>query len=132
MNIKTYISVIVLFILFSNCSNDDAVSITTIEPTSINFIKEDGSILTLFDCINPNETYAVEIRVKGEGAGEVQNTVIEYTINGLAYSMTFDRVETQSNQITLIEGENVAQLVNTVFLAKISYVKAPSEFELVE
>jgi len=62
----------------------------------------------------------------------VQTRVIEYTINGLLYSMTFNNVETQSNQITLIEGENVAQLLNTAFDARISYIKAPSEFELVE
>ncbi|MDH7444697.1 hypothetical protein [Aquimarina sp. 2201CG14-23] len=132
MKIKSYIFVIIICILFSNCSNDETVPVTTIVPKSIAFVKQDGTAISLFDCINPNENYAIMIRVDGEGEGEVRTTTVEYTINGIIYSMTFNKIESQLNQITLAEGENIAQLVDTGFIAKITYITAPAEFELVE
>ncbi len=128
---KACILVIILAIIFSNCSNDDRPESTIVKPTSISIVKADGTFISVFDCVNPSEKYSVLIKVEGEGGGPVEKSVVEYTLNGELYSMTFNRVEDQMNQITLIEGENIIQLVATGFIAKVSYV-TQGEFELVE
>ncbi len=131
MRIKACILVIILAVIFSNCSKDDGPGSTILKPTSISIIKEDGTFISVFDCINPSEKYAVLIKVEGEGAGPVEKSVVAYTVNGELYTMTFNRLEDQQNQINLIEGENVVQIVETGFVAKVSYV-AQDDFELVE
>ncbi len=131
MNIRVCIYAIAILTMFSSCSKDDDPSNTIIKATSISIIKEDGTFISVFDCVNPSEKYSVLIKVEGEGSGTVKESVVPYTINGELYSMTFDRLEDQQNQINLIEGENVVQLVETGFVAKVSYI-AQDDFELVE
>ncbi|QKX05465.1 hypothetical protein HN014_11245 [Aquimarina sp. TRL1] len=122
---------IIIVVLFCNCSRDDAPETSVIKPIHINFVKEDGTSVTTFDCINPNDKYFVSIVVEAEGSGTVEKTLVEYTVNGVLHSMVFTGIENQRNQIILKEGENVAQLVDTGIYAKVSYVAAEA-FELVE
>ena len=132
MKIKIYTFLIICSILFTNCSNDDdAPQTSAIIGQSISFVNEDGTVISLFDCINPSENYYVRVKVAAEGPGDLVTSAVRYTFNGAVFSMTFKTLESQTNPVTLREGENIAQLENTGFTARLSYIITSSEFELV-
>ena len=115
--------------VFVSCSKDEEFK--TIFPSSINFIKEDGSFITSNDCIDPSSKYGVLIETQSEGEGTFQPTKIEYTVNGVSHSMTFMRSGNQINFVSLINGLNIAQIAESGYVATINYV-LQDDFELVE
>jgi len=129
MKIKLYSILITVLVLFSGCSKDE--EFTTIFPSEISFVKEDGSLLLVGDCINPANRYGVLIKTLDEGQGAFKTTKVEYTVNGVSYSMTFMRSGTQINFVSLVNGLNIAQIVESGYVATINYV-LQDDFELVE
>jgi len=118
-----------ILLLFSGCSKDD--EFVDIVPSQINFVKEDGTLLTADDCIDPSKKYNVLIETVAEGSGSFKATKVEYTVNGVSYSMTFMRAGTQINAVNLVNGLNIAQIVESGYVAIINYV-VQTDFELVE
>jgi hypothetical protein len=113
---------------FSSCSNDD--DFKTITPASINFVHEDGSPIAKNECINPNTNYAILIKTNSVGKGAFQNTKILYTLNGVLNIMTFTKDGQQLKVIQLIDGNNVAEIVDSNFKASL-YFNSQDNFELV-
>lgn len=129
MKIKIYIIVFTAFLVFSGCSKEDKSII--ISPSSISFVHEDGTIIATDECINPDGKYAVKIETTSEGSGEYEVIRVDYTINGDLYTMTFLEEGVQINPVTLLDGENTAQIVESGFTSNINFVKQ-DEFQLVE
>ena len=127
--IYSLLTLAAILILFSGCSKEEEFA--EITPSQINFVKENGTLLTADDCINPDEKYSVLIKTVADGNGGFKPTKIEYTVNGISYSMTFLKAGTQINAVSLVDGINIAQIVETGFIAKINYM-TQSDFELVE
>lgn len=122
------ISMAILFlVLFSNCKKDEI----TLSANSINFIHEDGSLITQSECINPNENYAILIETEAEGEGNFKAITIDFTVNGFLHSMTFTRDGIQKIPITIIDGQNTAQIVSTEHSCELFCV-VQGDFELVE
>jgi hypothetical protein len=129
MKSNLYILIMAILILFTGCSKDE--EFIEILPSEINFVKENGSFLTMDDCIDPNEKYYVSIKTTAVGEGSFKPTRVDYTVNGISYSMTFMRAGTQINAIALVKGLNIAQIVESGYVATINYA-IQDEFELVE
>jgi len=129
MKLNIYSTILFVLILFLGCSKDE--EFMTISPSEINFVQEGGSLLTIDDCIDPNEKYYVSITTMAEGKGKFQATRVDYTVNGISYSMTFMRAGNQLNAVSLVKGLNIAQIVESGYVATINYA-IQDEFELVE
>ncbi|MBW1298597.1 hypothetical protein [Aquimarina litoralis] len=128
---KKYIAINLLLvsILFYNCSNEDDV--TTFVPISINFAYPDGTVILEDDCINPAEQFSIAIGVNTFGVGPSIPTKVDYTVNGALYSTTFTNDEIKMIPITLQEGTNIAQIVNNGRSSTI-HITTQDDFVLVE
>lgn len=129
MKIKQFGILITLLMVFLSCSKDE--EFTIISPTNISFVHEDGSKISINECINPNGKYAVLIETTSKGNGKYKIIVVEYTVNGALYSMTFLKEGAQICPITLAAGQNTAQISGSALTSNIQYI-AQGDFELVE
>lgn len=121
MKSKFYYIIAILFLVIWGCSkDDDTVCIKEISPTNISFVNEDGS--AIIECIDEAKKYAVAVTTQGLGEGEYRPTKIDYTVNGIVYSMTFSTEGVQRNLVQLVDGTNIAQLVATGNKSAISYI----------
>lgn len=114
--------------VLSSCSSAD--NFKTIIPAGIAFVHEDGSPIANNECINPNTNYAVLIKTKSNGTGTFNSTKIMYTINSLLYITTFSIDGQQIKGIKLIDGSNVAEIVDSNYKASL-YYNSHDNFELV-
>lgn len=119
---------IAVLIAFSSCSKDD--DFKTITSESIAFVHEDGSPIAKNECINPSTKYAIAINTNSIGKGAFQDTKILYTLNGFLDIMTFTKDGQQLKVIQLIDGNNVAEIVDSNFKASL-YFNSHDNFELV-
>jgi hypothetical protein len=122
------IFLIPVLIAFSSCSKDD--NFKTITSESIAFVHEDGSPIAKNECINPSTKYAIAINTNSNGKGAFQDTKILYTLNGVLNIMTFTKDGQQLKVIQLIDGNNVAEIVDSNFKASL-YFNSQENFELV-
>jgi len=129
MKIKLYSIVITLVLVFSSCSKKE--EFTIISPANISFVHEDGSKIAIDECINPDGKYAVKIETTSKGSGKYKVVRVDYTINGDLYTMTFLKEGAQINPVTLIDGLNTVQIVESGFTSNINFVKQ-DDFQLVE
>ncbi len=128
MKTRVYIVVTTFLILFSSCSkDDDKLQIASIE---INFVYVDGTPISTGTCINPSSKYAISVQVISEGNGQMNPTQIEYTLNGVKHSTTFNSPGTKILPVVLINGPNIAQLSDNGATKSINYV-TQGEFKLV-
>ena len=132
MNNKLYICIVLALVVLSGCSKDEEEEeFRTFSPSAINFINKEGALISGNDCVDPNNEYLIEIKVNAVGSGTSQPTRVEYTINGALYSMTFADDQSKTNPIILVEGENIAQLVESGFSSSVFRINQ-GDFELVE
>ncbi|BAO74692.1 hypothetical protein WPG_0462 [Winogradskyella sp. PG-2] len=121
------------FIIVTNCSSDDDSTSTsntnTLSPISIEFVNENGTPIAT-DCLDVNENYAIQIVTEQEGSGSIAVTQIQYTLNGALYSMTFNQIGYQRQPVVLVDGQNIAQLVDTGVTDEIRFI-IQDDFELV-
>ena len=101
----------------------------SLQPISIEFVNENGTTISS-DCLDSNENYAIRIETERTGSGAITATQIQYTLNGILYSMTFNQIGTLSQPVILVDGQNIAQLVTTGVLDEIRFV-VQDDFELV-
>ena len=112
MKIKNYSILIVAALMFLlGCSKDDDFEL--LEPEIV-FVNTDGNSVLEGWCINSNESYALQITLKSNGSGKLKSKKkIDYTINGVPYSVTFTELGTKTIPVNFIEGTNVAQLIES-------------------
>lgn len=122
-------SVIAILVLLTACSKDE--EFITISPLKIDFVKEDGSLISPGDCISPNDKCSVQIQAVAKGKGGFKVTTVEYTVNGAMRSMVFMRGGTQKHPVNLSDGVNIAQLIENGYIATVNYI-IQDDFELVE
>jgi hypothetical protein len=127
MKIKQYyILILVMMVSFSCSDHEDEI---TIEPQSISFVHADGSKITENECISPNVKYGIKIETNH--ADLYRPFRVDYSVNGVVYTMTFTTTTSQVNPITLINGNNAAQIAGSNYKAVLKYVDQ-GDFELVE
>jgi hypothetical protein len=129
MKFKSYI-IAIAFILSLGCSKEEEIKI--IFPIKIAFVHADGSAILTSECINPNGNYAILIQTNSEGNGVSSKSIkIDYSVNGVLYNMTFVDKGKQLNPIKLVNGLNVAQILNSTYKNEIRCT-SQGEFELVQ
>lgn len=129
-----YVLVCGFFGIATSCSNDDGGSDgggvnASLQPISIQFVNENGSPITS-DCLDLNENYAIQIETEMASSGPITATQIQYTLNGILYSMTFNAIGVKRQVVELADGQNIAQLATTGVTDEIRFV-IQDEFELV-
>ena len=112
MKIKRYniLVLTVLLILVLGCSKEDDFQLLDPE---ILFVDSDGTTLVKEECLDSNNTYALQITLLSNNGEFRSNEIIEYTINGVVYSVTFTELGTKIIPLNFINGTNVAQLVES-------------------
>jgi hypothetical protein len=129
MKIKIYSILITFLMVFLSCSKDEDFRI--ISPANISFVHENGAEISINECVNPEGKYAVKIETTSQGAGEYKVISVDYTVNGVLKTMTFLKEGAQINPVTLIDGLNTIQIVESGYISNIYFVKQ-DDFELVE
>ena len=115
--------------VFLSCSKDE--EFTIISPANISFVHENGAEISINECVNPEGKYAVKIETISQGSGKYKVISVDYTVNGVLKTMTFLKEGVQINPVTLIDGMNTIQIVESGFTSNIYFVKQ-DDFELVE
>ncbi|MCP2029851.1 hypothetical protein L1276_005045 [Flavobacterium sp. HSC-32F16] len=126
MKMKQYYILAVVMFLFLSCSEREE---TTIYSKSISFVHADGSIISENECISPNVKYGIKIETNFVDVNRPFR--VDYSVNGVAYTMTFTTVNSQVNPVTLVNGDNAAQIIGSNYKAVLKYVDQ-GDFELVE
>lgn len=134
MKIKQYYILTTAAFLFFSCSDDQVVEPEPVKQVeiaakSISFVHADGSKITGNECISPNVKYGIMIETNAVDVDKPFR--VDYSLNGVVYTMTFAVSTSQVNPVTLVNGENVAQIVGTYYKANLKYVDQ-GDFELVE
>lgn len=130
-----YITVIYLFLLMISCCKKDddgavPVSVESFNAIAIKFVNQDGSNISNNDCIASDKKYAIQIETVRNRNGNTEVTEIQYTINGVIYSMSFSDVGVKRNPVNLSDGKNIAELSGTEILDVITFIKQ-NDFVLV-
>jgi hypothetical protein len=127
MKIKQYFILILVMIAFFGCSDEEEERI--IYPQSISFVHADGSKIDDNECINPNVKYAIKIETN---FFDVKRPfTVDYSVNGVLYTMTFTDTNSRTNPVTLTNGDNSAQIKGSNIKAVLKYIDQ-GDFELVE
>lgn len=127
MKIKQYSILIVVMIVFLSCSHyEDEI---VISPQSISFVHADGSKIAENECINPNVKYGIKIETNY--VDQNRPFRVDYSVNGVVYTMTFTTTTSQINPVTLTNGDNAAQIIGSNYKAVVKYIEQ-GDFELVE
>ena len=123
-----YMAIVVASLILGCSKNDNDSDVTTqtiesFDPVSIEFVDENGVMVTADDCITPDKFYEVQITTVKNVKGNTDVSKIEYTVNGALYSMSFSQAGTKRNPITLVDGRNIIELVKTSESVEVNYVK---------
>lgn len=114
---------------FFGCSSDDES--IKVKPDAITFVYADGTEIVEKECINPSTKYAVKIEINSKGIKKNEPLRVDYSVNGVVYTMTFSSIGSQINPIKLVEGNNVGQIIGTDYKCNLNYI-AQGDFELVK
>ena len=118
MKIKIYSIVVVFLMLLSNgCSKDDSIEL--LDPEIV-FVNEDGSNIIEDECVNSTDKFALKITLKSKNRGVFIPTIINYTLNGVPKSITFTKLGTMTIPVTLINGQNSAQLSESGYITSVN------------
>ena len=101
----------------------------TLTMQSIGFVYESGTPIEPGACIKPTTNYAIAITTKLNGTPNGNQISVRYTLNGVADEISFTNGGTLIKKVTLINGLNVAQTIDTKQEAHIFLDM--QEFELV-
>ncbi|WP_417940459.1 hypothetical protein [Flavobacterium sp. RS13.1] len=125
MKIKQYYILLFVMIVSFSCSDHEE----EITPRSISFVHADGSKITENECISPNVKYGIKIETNLVDSSRPFR--VDYSVNGVLYTMTFTSSTSQVNPVTLTNGDNAAQIVGSNYKAVLKYIDQ-GDFELVE
>jgi hypothetical protein len=118
--------------LFSSCKKDKIIApeISTLSIVDIAFVYENGSNIEAGACINPNTNYAIAITTKSQGLGTPKESIVKYVFNGNISEISFLNEGTKIKKIALINGLNVAQIIENKQETKL-VLKLQTDFEQV-
>ena len=117
----------ILIMVSSGCQKEG--SFPTINMEQIAFVYEDGKPIEAGACIKPTTNYAIAITIKLTGNPDGKAVSVKYSLNGVADEISFISGGTKIKKVTLINGLNVAQTIETKQEARI--ILNIQEFELV-
>ncbi len=126
MKIKQYYILALVMFLFLACSEHEETPIYT---KGISFVHADGSKISENECISPNTKYGIKIETNFVDINRPFR--VDYSVNGVVYTMTFTTATSQVNPITLANGDNTAQVVGSNYKAILKYIDQ-GDFQLVE
>jgi hypothetical protein len=127
MKIKQYSILILFMVVFFGCSHyDDEI---TIVPQSISFVHADGSKISENECISPYVKYGIKVETNYVDVNRPFR--VDYSVNGVVYTMTFTSSTSQVNPVTLTNGDNSAQIIGSNYKAVLRFIDQ-GDFELVE
>lgn len=127
MKIKSYYILALVMFLFLGCSDHEEP--INIYPQSISFVHADGSKISESECISPNVKYAIKIETNHVDINRPFR--VDYSVNGVVYTMTFALNISEINPITLVNGTNTAQIIGSNHTTVLNYVDQ-GDFQLVE
>ena len=116
-----------LVMTFAGCQKDSSYPLVNME--QIAFVYEDGKPIEAGACIKPTTNYAIAITVKLTGNPDGKAVSVKYSLNGVSDEISFISGGTKIKKVTLINGLNVAQTIETKQEARI--ILDIQEFELV-
>lgn len=125
MKITTYSAIILFVALFVSCSKDSVLQVADPE---IAFVYEDGREIADGECANSASRFALKVTLSGQNNNP---TIISYTLNNIVYRVTFTNTTVVRIPLTLIEGENTAQLIGSDVVRKITLVSQEG-FQLID
>ena len=131
MKLNILALVTVLIIMLTSCTKEDPI---TISASSIEYIHEDGSEIANGECIDPYKNiYRLKIEIKRDfyGFGEIEKTVIEYSINGIPHQLKVEAEGIQYIPVDLVNGSNTALITGTSLQSQLHFTDQ-GDFELVE
>jgi hypothetical protein len=117
----------ILVMTFTSCQKESSYPLVNME--QIAFVYEDGKPIEAGACIKPTTNYAIAITVKLTGNPDGKAVSVKYSLNGVADEISFVSGGTKIKKVTLINGLNVAQTIETKQEARI--ILDIQEFELV-
>lgn len=129
MRIKHYSILALISLVIFSCSHDS--DSTPVSPIKISFAHADGSKISENECINPNTKYVIKIETNSKFTTKKKVKKLDYTVNGAVYSMTLSNNDIQTNPITLVDGDNFAQIVGSDIKCNLKYTDQ-GDFKLVE
>ena len=123
---------LMILALFSSCKKDKIIApeISTLSIVDIAFVYENGSNIEAGACINPNTNYAIAITTKSQGLGTPKESIVKYVFNGNISEISFLNEGTKIKKIALINGLNVAQIIENKQETKL-VLKLQTDFEQV-
>jgi len=112
MKIKSYniLVLAMLLMLILGCSKEDDFQL--FDPEII-FVNSDSTLVLEGDCLDSDKTYALQITLSSNNGDFKAKQIIEYTINGVVYSVTFTELGAKTIPLNFINGINIAQLVKS-------------------
>ena len=111
MKSNFYIVLFVFIISALGCNKES--SQPTLTTQSISFVYESGTPIETGACIKPTINYAIAITTKLNGTPNGSPISVRYTLNGVADEISFTNGGTLIKKVTLINGLNVAQTIET-------------------
>ena len=117
----------ILVMTFASCQKESSYPVVNME--QIAFVYEDGKPIEAGACIRPTSNYAIAVTVKLTGNPDGKAVIVKYSLNGVADEISFVSGGTKIKKVTLINGINVAQTIETKQEARI--ILDIQEFELV-
>lgn len=125
-----YILILALLIItFFSCSTEEVPN--TIYASEISFVHADGTAISVNECNNSNLKYAVKIQTTSKSNANGIPLKVDYSVNGVLYTMNFTMSGAQINPIELAEGNNSAYIIGTDYKSSFNYI-TQGDFELVE
>ncbi|MCM0667355.1 hypothetical protein [Flavobacterium tyrosinilyticum] len=109
-----------------SCSEHEETPIYT---KGISFVHADGTKLSENECISPNVKYG--IRIETNFVDINRPFIVDYSVNGTVYTMTFTTSTSLTNPVVLANGNNTAQIIGSNYKAVLKYVDQ-GDYELVE
>ena len=129
MKTKNSFLLLLLVMAFFSCSPDEEPNVMS--PSNISFVHADGTAIAENECINLNMKYAIKVETTSKFKTKGQPLRVDYTVNGVVYTMNFSIKGAQIIPIVLVEGDNLAQILGSDYKAYLKY-QGQGDFELVE
>ncbi|PCH77555.1 MAG: hypothetical protein COB98_03115 [Flavobacteriaceae bacterium] len=97
--------------------------------TEMSFVYIDGTEILANDCIDSADGYAISIEVDSDN-NSFNELNVKYMVNGVSYTMRFDKTGKKLQAIQLQKGNNFAKIVKYDFTDYVNF-KQQGEFVLV-
>jgi hypothetical protein len=133
---KNNIILLTLLIFVFGCSNSDDNNVQVVDsqdflvPISIKVVYRDGSLINNGDCLSDEDEYAIQIETIDNPSspavavtdGNAPVKQVDYTFNGVIFSMSFTEAGILRTPVNLIDGQNSVQLLETALIDEVRFI----------